>query len=276
VIGDRAEFRREVYNQQVTNAYWVKLVSTTHTAFCDDALIVDPATLVSASTTPMSGQVLPPARLSQILRAYLLSFFNKFLKGQDDHLLDGPPAAYPEVMQFLSTSSVSVPPEYPSSALVQGRDGNFYGTTAYGGKSQDGTVFRVTTNGVWTILVSFAGTNGSHPLAALVQGSDGNFYGTTEDGGTNGNSGTVFQMTPAGALTALVSFNSTNGSHPTAGLVQGGDGNLYGTTILGGSNNLGTVFQVTTNGMLTTLVSFNRANGSGPFGALVQGGDGNF
>jgi uncharacterized repeat protein (TIGR03803 family) len=276
VIGDRAEFRREVYNQQVTNAYWVKLVSTTHTAFCDDALILDPASLVSASSTPMSGQVLPPARLSQILRAYLLSFFNKFLKGQDDHLLDGPPAAYPEVMQFLSTSSVSVPPEYPSSALVQGRDGNFYGTTAYGGKSQDGTVFRVTTNGVWTILVSFAGTNGSHPLAALVQGSDGNFYGTTEDGGTNGNSGTVFQMTPAGALTALVSFNSTNGSHPTAGLVQGGDGNLYGTTILGGSNNLGTVFQVTTNGMLTTLVSFNRANGSGPFGALVQGGDGNF
>ena len=271
-----ADFRLEIFNQQLTNAYWVKLASTTHISFYDNALILDSASFASAAFTPMNGQFLPPARLSQILRAYLRSFFNKFLKGEDDHLLDGPPAAYPEVIQFVSASSRSVPPEYPSSALVQGSGDNFYGTTAYGGARGDGTVFQVTTNGVLTPLVSFEGADGSHPVAALVQGTDGNFYGTTADGGTNGNNGTVFQITPAGALTTLASFNGANGSHPVAGLVRVSDGNFYGTTTLGGSNNLGTVFRVTTNGLLTTLVSFSGSNGNGPFAALVQGSDGNF
>jgi uncharacterized repeat protein (TIGR03803 family) len=268
--------RLEFYNALVTNAYWVKLASTTHSSFCDAVLILDSASLEAGWGWPMSGQLLPPARVSQIVRAYVLSFFNKFLKGEDDHLLDGASPAYPEVVQFLSKFSSSVAPEYPSAGLVQGSDGNFYGTTEYGGTSGNGTVFQVTTNGTLATLVSFNGTNGSHPVAALVQGSDGNFYGTTEFGGTNGNSGTVFQMTPAGVLTTLVSFNGTNGSHPAAALVQGSDGNLYGTTILGGTNNHGTIFQVTPGGALTTLVSFSGANGSSPFSPLVQGTNGNF
>ena len=93
----------------VTNAYWVKLASTVHGNFADSDLIVDSASLKVGWGTPMSGQFLPPARASQIVRAYLLSFFNKFLQGQDDHLLDGPSPAYPEVMQFLSKSSVVSP-----------------------------------------------------------------------------------------------------------------------------------------------------------------------
>ena len=129
--------------------------------------------------TPRSGQFLPPAEATQIVRAYLLSFFNKFLSGEDDHLLDGPSPAYPEVLQFLSTSSRLVSPAYPSAPLVQGSDGNFYGTTPYGGANNGGTVFQVTPAGALTTLVSFNGTNGSHPVAALVAGSDGNFYGTT-------------------------------------------------------------------------------------------------
>jgi uncharacterized repeat protein (TIGR03803 family) len=224
----------------------------------------------------MSGQFLDHARPSQIVRAYLLSFFNKFLQGEDGHLLDGPSAAYPEVIQFLSTASSSASPEYPSAGLVQGSDGSFYGTTAYGGASGKGTVFQVTPAGVLTKLISFTGANGSHPVAPLVQGSDGNLYGTTAYGGTNGNNGTVFQMTPAGALTTLVSFNGTNGSHPLAGLVQGSDGNFYGTTMRGGANNRGTVFLMTPAGVLTTLVSFSGANGRLPFAALVQGTNGNF
>jgi uncharacterized repeat protein (TIGR03803 family) len=268
--------RLEFYNALVTNAYWVKLASTTHWSFCDAVLFFDSASMEAGAGWPMSGQLLPPARVSQIVRAYVLSFFNKFLKGEDDHLLDGASPAYPEVVQFLSKSSSSVAPEYPSAGLVQGSDGNFYGTTEYGGASGDGTVFQVTINGTLATLVSFNGTNGSHPVAALVQGSDGNFYGTTEFGGTNGNSGTVFQMTPGGVLTTLVSFNGTNGSHPAPGLVQGSDGNLYGTTILGGTNNHGTIFQVTPGGALTTLVSFSGANGSSPFCVLVQGTNGNF
>jgi uncharacterized repeat protein (TIGR03803 family) len=267
--------RLEVYNEQVTNAYWVKLASTVHVNFKDDGLIIDSASFEGAFGTPMSGQFLSSGRASQIVRAYLLSFFNKFLQGQDDHLLDGPSPAYPEVMQFLSTSSSSAPPEYTSAALVQGSDSNLYGTTVYGGASGNGTVFQVTLAGALTTLVSFNGANGSHPVAALVQGSDGNFYGTTEFGGTNGNNGTVFQMTPAGALTTLISFNGTNGSHPFARLVQGSDGDFYGTTILGGAKNLGTVFKITPGGALTTLNTFNGANGSSPFAALVQSTNGN-
>ena len=121
-----------------------------------------------------------------------------------------------------------------------------------------GTVFRMTTNGALTTLVNFGGANGSYCVSALVQGSDGDFYGTTTDGGTGGTAtgggGTVFRMTPAGVLTTLVSFNGANGNSPQDPLVQGSDGNFYGTTTYGGANGRGTVFQVTTNGVLTTLV----------------------
>jgi hypothetical protein len=93
--------RLPVFNHMVTNAYWVKLKSTNHGSFSDWDLIVDSASLASVSGTPVSGQILLPARVSQIVRAYLLSFFNKFLRGEDDHLLDGPSPAYPEVEQFM-------------------------------------------------------------------------------------------------------------------------------------------------------------------------------
>ena len=86
----------------------------------------------------------------------------------------------------------------------------------------------------------------------------------------------MFQMTPAGALTTLVSFNGDNGSNPYGGLTEGNDHNFYGTTYDGGVYNLGTVFQMTSVGALTTLVSFNGTNGRNPLAALVQGGDGNF
>jgi uncharacterized repeat protein (TIGR03803 family) len=267
--------RLEVYNEQVTNAYWVKLVSTVHGSFCDYGLIYNSASLEAAFGTPLSGQILPGARVSQIVRADLLSFFNKFLQGEDDHLLDGPSPFFSEVMQFLSTSNFSAGPEYPSAGLVEGTHGNFYGTTAYGGVSGDGTVFEVTTNGTLTTLVSFTGTNGSHPVAALVRGSDGNYYGTTENGGTNGNNGTVFQMTPTGMLTTLVSFNGANGSYPVAALVEGANSNFYGTTMLGGADNGGTVFEMTYAGKLATLVSFDGANGWVPVAAMVQGINGN-
>jgi hypothetical protein len=93
--------RLPFFNEQVTNAYWVKLSSTVHGNFSDPGLIVDSASLRTVWGTPVSGQLLPPARVSQIVRAYLLSFFNKFLRGEDDHLLDGPSPAYREVMPFL-------------------------------------------------------------------------------------------------------------------------------------------------------------------------------
>jgi uncharacterized repeat protein (TIGR03803 family) len=267
--------RLGLYREQVTNAYWVRLGSTCHGDYVDQDLIIDSASLKADWGLPLSGQFLPPTRVSQIVRAYLLSFFNKYLQGDDDHLLDGLSPAYPEVMQFLSKSSVSVGPAYPVAVLVQGSDGNFYGTTEYGGASGKGTVFQVTPAGLLTTLVSFNGTNGSYPAAGLVQGSDGNLYGTTARGGASG-MGTVFEMTSAGVLRTLVSFNSTDGAVPLSPLVQASDGNFYGTTEYGGTNrNNGTVFQMTPAGALTTLVSFNGSNGSYPAAGLVQGSDGN-
>jgi len=161
---------------------------------------------------------------------------------------------------------------------MQGTDGILYGTTLYGGAYYDGTVFRITTNGALTNLVSFNYTNGAYPYAGLAQGADGNFYGTTSDGGANGD-GTVFRMTANGALMTLAAFNYTNnGAYPYGALVRGTDGNFYGTTSSGGTNGYGngTAFRITTNGLLTSLASFNYPEGYYPYAGLVQGADGSF
>ena len=167
---------------------------------------------------------------------------------------------------------------FPEAGLVQGADGNFYGTTSSGGIFGAGTVFKIAASGTLTTLASFnSSTNGGYPCAPLAQGVDGSFYGTTLSGGTNGGYGTIFRITANGILTALVSFNSTNGASPRAGLVQGNDGIFYGTTYSGGTNGgYGTVFKMTTNGALTSLVSFNSADGAYPRAGLVQGNDGSF
>ena len=161
---------------------------------------------------------------------------------------------------------------FPASALVQGLDGNFYGTTTGGGVYTNGTVFRISTNGMLTSLYSFTGTNDGATPSGLTLGSDGNFYGTTVSGGTNG-WGTVFDINTNGMLTSLYSFTGTNdGAYPN-GLVQGRDGNFYGTTVYG-SRGYGTVFRVTTSGALTTLASFNFTNGFGSRAGLTFGPDG--
>ena len=166
----------------------------------------------------------------------------------------------------------------PQATLVQGMDGNFYGTTYtnLGTIGGYGTVFQMTPGGVLNTLVSFGYTNGANPSAALVQGANGILYGTTSSGGTNGGYGTVFQITTNGILTSLVSFGNTNGANPQGALVVGPNGNFYGTTSAGGSNGLGTVFEMTPGGVLTTLISFNSTNGANPQCALVLAGDGNF
>ena len=147
---------------------------------------------------------------------------------------------------------------YPESALVQGSDGNLYGTTSFARANiYGGTVFRIATNGTLTNLYSFTGgTDGAYPNG-LVQASDGSFYGTTFFGGRYGN-GTVFKITGGGMFTSLYSFtNGNDGAIPQAGLVRGSDGNFYGTTSSGGTNGgYGTVFEVGTNGTFTSLYSF--------------------
>ena len=161
-------------------------------------------------------------------------------------------------------------------SLIQGRDGNLYGTTQFGGANGDGTVFLMTPNGSLTTIHSFAAPDGIYPYAGLVLGADGNFYGTTSAGGVFGD-GTVFKITPGGTLTVLYSFGSASGSE--APLVLGTDGNFYGTTFGGGPKLGGTVFKITPSGVLTTLHAFDgvhRVDGSRPIGGVIQATDGNF
>jgi uncharacterized repeat protein (TIGR03803 family) len=160
-------------------------------------------------------------------------------------------------------------------SLVQGVDGNFYGTTEYGGTSNGGTVFKVTPAGKVTTLHSFGITDGSSPFAGLVLGSNRKFYGTTSTGGTNGD-GTVFAITAAGKLTVLHSFTGADGGFPAAVLVQATNGKFYGTTLSGGANADGTVFTMTPAGKLSTLYAFAGADGAGPEGGVVQDAKGNF
>jgi uncharacterized repeat protein (TIGR03803 family) len=169
------------------------------------------------------------------------------------------------------------------SSLVQGRDGNLYGTTNDGGSSGYGSVYKVTTAGVLTVLYNFCSQpncqDGYYPFAPLVVGQDGNFYGTTQNGGPDG-IGTVFKITPSGVFTVLHGFHGFDGSSPNAGLVLASDGNFYGAAAEGGElggGGGGTVFRLTPAGDFTVLHAFNRHDGPGSiaFSSLIQADDGN-
>lgn len=161
--------------------------------------------------------------------------------------------------------------------LIRATDGNLYGMTYKGGTSGKGAAFRMTLAGVVTYLHAFAGgSDGAYPIAGLMQATDGNFYGTTWVGGAS-DLGTVFRMTPAGAVTVLHAFaGGADGQYPYAGLIQVG-GTFYGTTLQGGTGgSLGTVFTITPAGAYAVLHSFSGgADGAGPAAALLAASDGN-
>lgn len=207
-------------------------------------------------------------------------------------------AAVPSSAQIIYTTLVNFNGTnggVPTAALIQATDGNFYGTTSTGGANNQGTVFKITPRGTLTTLYSFCAltncADGASPAAGLVQGPDGNLYGTTSVDGVNGLGGTVFKITPRGTLTTLHSFcavtSCADGFAPNAGLIQGTDGNYYGTTSNGNkycpagtTPFCGTTFKIPPRGTLTTLHNFcaltNCADGGGPNAALLQGTDGSF
>ena len=209
-----------------------------------------------------------------------------------------PSGTFTTIYNFCSQSGCS-DGKYPLAGLIQTTDGDFYGTTSYGGGKGGancapdggcGTIFKITPGGVLTTLYSFCAqsgcTDGISPWA-LVQGTNGYLYGTTDEGGANcvagGGCGTVFRIAPSGGSTfkTLYSFcaqdypQCTDGDIPYAGLVQGTNGDFYGTTYFGGTG-FGTVFKMTPTGTLTTLHAFDVVDGQYPLAGLVQATSGEF
>ena len=185
----------------------------------------------------------------------------------------------------FSSSSNSAYFGYPASGSLLGdASGNLYGTTIYGGPSNDGTVFEVAHNGSAPIMVaSFNGTDGYYPQGNLIADASGNLYGTTSGGPINGNNygdGTVFEIAVGDSTPiTLATFDSTDGKSPV-GLVADAAGNLYGTTFYGGANNAGTVFEIAKtstgyNPTPITLATFDSTDGGLSSGSLIIDASGN-
>jgi uncharacterized repeat protein (TIGR03803 family) len=246
--------------------------------------------------------------------AGLIEDSNGILYGTTEH---GGPSSWGTVFKFTLGGVLTTLNSFgvmngcasdPESPLVQATNGVLYGTTNCGGINGAGSVFSITTGGSLNqTLYSFCAgpscgnpringdNNGFAPQAGLIQATDGDLYGTTVSGGVNAyngynSAGTVFKITPRGELTTLYTFCSqsdcADGSGPSAPLIQGTDGNFYGTTSYAGNTSggtatgWGTVFQITPSGTLTTLHTFcsesNCTDGGRSFAALVQDTDGNF
>jgi len=170
----------------------------------------------------------------------------------------------------------------PLAGVVLANDGNFYGTTYIGGANGRGTIFRITPKGRLTTLYSFCPTpdcpTGQEVDSPLIQATDGNFYGTASLFGAY-DCGTVFQVTPAGEVTTVHSFDNfykTEGCNPAGGLLQASDGNLYGTTSnVDFHNGAGTIFTIGRGNTFKTLYTFNdHKDGANPFATLIQGRNG--
>ena len=173
----------------------------------------------------------------------------------------------------------------PVGDLIQGSDGNFYGTTKYGGTANQGTVFKLDGQGNLTTLHGFTGrflcnADGANPMGGVVQGTNGYLYGTTYSGcATQGvtSAGLAFKMDLQGNMTILHSFSGgLDGSGPPAGLIQGSDEGFYGTTAFAGGGGYGTIFRVDSLGRYAVLYSFNGSDGGNVRSGLVQGNDGAF
>jgi len=181
---------------------------------------------------------------------------------------------------------------YPEAPLVQASDGNFYGTTYSGGddgngcaQGCDGTVFKITPQGDFTLLHTFTAGGGATPYAdgrnpsgGLVEGPDGNLYGTTFNGGVGGHYGVFYRISKTGQFQNLHQFCGgnpcTEGTNPQGSLVLGRDGYFYGTTTAPVA--YPQVFRITTSGVYTTIKNLYNTGLGTPQNGLVQATDGNF
>jgi uncharacterized repeat protein (TIGR03803 family) len=179
--------------------------------------------------------------------------------------------AFSLVADFAGTNG-----SFPCAKLLRATNDNLYGVTYGGGTNGEGSIFEFTTNHQLISLCSFAGTNGFFPWGGLIQASNGNFYGTTSSGGIGfsngfGGNGTIFMMTPQGVVTNLYEFTGgPDGATPYGTLLQGTNGNLYGTTYYGGSGS-GGIFEWKLDPGFVSVLNFNGDNGANPAAGLILG-----
>ena len=169
-------------------------------------------------------------------------------------------------------AALSQAPPTVYAPLFLASDGNLYGTSAYGGDFNSGTVFRVTTPaGTVKVMHSFNGTDGYNPDSPVVQGSDGNLYGTTLTTNISNPPGLIYKMSLSGKLLVIHSFGqftsqwiNPDGAFPQAGLMAASDGNFYGVTGVGGANGFGTIYQLKSGGTFTKLVDLSGSANANP------------
>lgn len=180
-------------------------------------------------------------------------------------------------MTILKQFNIDIDGGYPKGSLIQAKDGAFYGTTESGGPKNGGVLFKITSDGQYTVLYSMSvNTEGGRPSGRLLQASDGYFYGVNRSGGSTGY-GTIFRWKPDGTYTVLKTFNyATDGGNCYGGLIQGTDSALYGMTRYGGTYGYGTIFRIAKDGSsFKVLKQLNRATDAAyPTGDLIQAKDG--
>ena len=163
--------------------------------------------------------------------------------------------------------------KWPSAGVIRDPAGNLYGTTQQGGAASAGVVYKIDTAGRETVLYNFTdNADGGHPYAGVIRDAAGNLYGTTESGGTQNYAGVVYKLDPAGHETVLHTFMGDDyGGNPYAGVVRDSAGNLYGTTLQGGTVGMGVVYKLDTTGHETVLHTFTgQAGGGSPSGVILD------
>jgi uncharacterized repeat protein (TIGR03803 family) len=190
-----------------------------------------------------------------------------------------PDSTFSVVYNFCSLSNCA-DGSTPVGSLIINRAGNLYGATNRGGEFNQGAVFELTPEYAESVLYSFTGgTDGGNPVGKLTQDAQGNMYGVTYAGGSTPTSayGTLFKITSAGAESVLYSFcqqtNCTDGARPAGALTLDASGNLYGTTILGGTNNAGVLFKVTAEAAESVLEDLTTSADGGNGAVLDKSGN---
>jgi uncharacterized repeat protein (TIGR03803 family) len=258
-------------------------------AMLGSTLLVVPlrgATIETRASLTQSLRALPQVRFSNgTFYGTVFGGFNGDLDHGSVYQL-GPTGSLTTLYQFQGLTQDDANP----TILIGAADGNLYGATSPRAVGDlNGMIFKLTPTGTFTPLFRFVDGKGTHAIS-LIQGTDGNFYGTAAGDSSGGffnhpaamhNAGIFFKLTPAGVFTVLYSFTGgADGSLPNS-LVQGKDGNFYGSTLYGPEtppnifNGYGTIFKFTPAGALTTLYSFTGAGDGGNPGKVVQGSDGN-